>query len=98
MNHKISDKKAKNELFVGIEEQDVVQSLCQSKPLSFMHIHPYILISTAEDTHCLQVEMQVAELINTGSVNLSLRAGTDSMNEKLAVILDKTETNKQRIP
>lgn len=98
MNHKISDKKAENELFIGIEEQDVVQSLCESKSLLFMHIHPYILVSTAEDTHCLQVEMQVAELINTGSVNLSLRAGTDFMNEKVAVPLAKTETNKQRIP
>lgn len=98
LNHKISDKKAENELFIGIEEQDVVQSLCESKPLLFMHIHPYILVSTAEDTHCLQVEMQVAELINTGSVNLSLRAGTDFMNEKVAVPLAKTETNKQRIP
>lgn len=96
MNHKISDKKAENEQFVGIEEQDV-QGLCHSKLLSFMHIHPHILVSTAEDTHCLQVEMQVAELIHhTGSVNLILRAGNDFMNEKVAVTLDKIETNKQK--
>lgn len=74
--------------FVGIQEQGVVQGLCQIKPLICVY-SPVLFWSPPQKKSIVAIEE--AELIhNTGSISLGLRDGTDFMSEKITLSWGKS--------